>query len=75
MNENPALKLEKMRKRLRKRRIETTRKMMIMTKRQYRSEDINIDEYLSNDEIPDYKHKPPNFGSDDDDDRENHMRQ
>ena len=32
--------------------------------------DINVDEYLSNDEIPDYKLQANNF-SDDDDDREN----
>jgi RNA polymerase sigma-54 factor len=33
------------------------------------AEDINIDEYLSNDETPDYKTQTSNY-SDDDDDRE-----
>jgi hypothetical protein len=35
--------------------------MTIMKKRQYRSDDINVDEYLSNDEIPDYKLQAAKF--------------
>ncbi len=34
------------------------------------TEEINIDEYLSNDETPDYKLQANNYSSDDDDDRE-----
>jgi RNA polymerase sigma-54 factor len=68
MNENPALKLEKEEDYERRVRNEDYDDYDDWI-RANRSEDINIDEYLSNDETPDYKTQTSNY-SDDDDDRE-----
>ena len=39
--------------------------MMITDNERIETEDINIDEYLSNDETPDYKYQSNNYSDDD----------